>query len=184
MSDSWPARAGKGEQMSKFYTAICKTEMQVAKYTLLLLAVLVFAAAVARTIHYPINWANDLAMFLFAWCVFLGGDIAIRENRLFSIVLVTKRLPYKTQQIVNVINFSIIALFLVGMIVYGVKLSWTTRLRTFQGMPRFSYTWVTLSVPVGCALMLVTVIRKILAFIKAAGEGRPAPEESKLTEVI
>jgi TRAP-type C4-dicarboxylate transport system permease small subunit len=163
---------------------IGKIEMQVAKYTLLVLATLVFAAAVARTIHYPINWANDLATFLFAWCVFLGGDIAIRENRLFSIVLVTGRLPFKVQQYINVVNFTIIGLFLIGMIGYGSLLSYLTRLRTFQGIPGFSYTWVTLSVPVGCALMLVTVIRKIIGFIRAIQQGAPAEKETRPTEVI
>ena len=77
--------------MSKLYAFVCKAEMLVAKYTLFALSALVFAAAVARTIRHPMNWAIDVATFLFAWCVFLGGDIAIRENRLFCIVVARPR---------------------------------------------------------------------------------------------
>jgi TRAP-type C4-dicarboxylate transport system permease small subunit len=58
-----------------------------------------------------------------------------------------------------------------GMIVYGSWLSYTTRLRTFQGIPGFSYTWVTLSVPLGCTLMLITAILKIKTYLRAISTG-------------
>ncbi len=137
--------------MKKTYELIGKVEMQIARYTLFALAALVFVAAVARTLRYPINWAIDVATFLFAWCVFLGGDIAIRKDKLFSIVLLTSKLPHKAQQYLRVVNYVVIGLFLAGMIGFGLWLSYTTRQRTFQGIPGFSYTWVTLSVPVGCS---------------------------------
>ena len=147
--------------MKKFYEFICKAEMFIAKYTLALLSLLVFVAAVARTLHYPIVWAVDAATFLFAWTVFFGADIALRQDRLFCIEIITMRLSKKAQIYLKVFNYMIIMGFLVGMIGYGSWLSYTTRLRTFQGIPGFSYTWVTISVPIGCLLMLVTTIRKI-----------------------
>jgi TRAP-type C4-dicarboxylate transport system permease small subunit len=70
-------------------------------------------------------------------------------------------------------NYVIIIVFLVGMIGYGLWLSYTTRLRTFQGIPGFSYTWVTLSVPIGCALMLITAILKVKTFMRAISTGEP-----------
>jgi len=155
--------------------------MLVAKAALFALAFLVFAAAVARTIRNPINWAIDVATFLFAWCVFLGGDIAIRKDRLFCIVVLTSKLPQKAQLCIKVINHAIIAAFLVGMIGYGAWLSYTTRLRTFQGIPGFSYTWVTVSVPIGCALMLTSVIRRIRELLKSPSGGR---RDEGTTEII
>lgn len=50
---------------------------------------------------------------------------------------------------------------LVALIGFGVWLSYTTRFRSFQGIPWFSYTRVTLSVPVGGLLMLITTTLKI-----------------------
>jgi TRAP-type C4-dicarboxylate transport system permease small subunit len=170
--------------MRKFYASICKAELSVAKYALALLSFLVFAAAVARTVGYPISWAIDAATFLFAWCVFLGGDIAIREDKLFAIVLVTAKLPWKGQLVLNVINYVIIGVFLLTMIGYGSYLSYITRVRPFQGIPGFSYTWVTISVPIGCALMLLSVIGKIRLFLKAIREGAPIRKEAGPTEVI
>ena len=172
--------------MKKCYEFICKQEMQIAKYALGILSLLVFVAAAARTLHYPLNWAMDAATFLFAWTVFLGADAAMRLDRLFCIEVVTGKLPQKAQLYLKVINYTIIIIFLLGMIGYGLWLSYTTRLRTFQGIPGFSYTWVTLSVPFGCALMLITAILKIKTFVRAisTGEAIPKREEAVSGEII
>ena len=157
--------------MKKLYELICRQEMQIAKYSLGLLSLLVFVAAVARSLHYPLNWAIDAATFLFAWTVFLGADAAMRLDRLFCIEVVSSRLSPKAQLYLKITNYGIIAVFLVGMIGYGLPLSYTTRFRAFQGIPGFSYSWVTLSVPIGCALMLITAILKIKVFWRAIETG-------------
>jgi len=144
--------------MKKIYEFICKKEIRIAQCALGILSLLVFAAAVGRFFILSLNWAMDAATFLFAWTVFLGADAAMRLDRLFCIEVITGKLSQKAQLYLKVINYMIIIIFLLGMIGYGLWLSYTTRLRTFQGIPGFSYTWVTLSVPFGCALMLITAI--------------------------
>ena len=172
--------------MKHFYQWICKNEMLIAKGSLGLLALLVFAAAVGRFLYHPMNWAMDVATFLFAWTVFLGADAAMRMDRLFCIEVITEKLSPRAQLYMKVINYGIIVIFLLGMIGYGSWLSYTTRLRTFQGIPGFSYTWVTLSVPLGCALMLITSILKIKTFLQAisTGESIGKPEEGVSGEII
>jgi TRAP-type C4-dicarboxylate transport system permease small subunit len=172
--------------MKSFYEWICKNEMLIAKGSLGLLALLVFAAAVGRFLYHPMNWAMDVATFLFAWTVFLGADAAMRFDRLFCIEVITEKLSPRAQLYLKVINYGIIVVFLLGMIGYGSWLSYTTRLRTFQGIPGFSYTWVTLSVPFGCALMLITSILKIKTYLRAisTGEGIEKREEGVSGEII
>jgi len=157
--------------MKEIYEFICKNEMRIAQFSLGILSLLVFTAAVGRFLYYPLNWAMDAATFLFAWTVFLGADAAMRLDRLFCIEVITVKLPQKSQLYLKCINYTIIIIFLVGMIGYGSYLSYTTRLRAFQGIPGFSYTWVTLSVPFGCALMLITAILKIKTFLRAISTG-------------
>ena len=48
------------------------------------------------------------------------------------------------------------SLFLLYLIVMGLYLSWISRTRSFQGIPEVSYSWVTMSLPVGALLLLVT----------------------------
>ncbi|MBP1739204.1 MAG: tripartite tricarboxylate transporter family receptor [Deltaproteobacteria bacterium] len=172
--------------MGKLYEFICKHEIRAAQWSLGILSLLVFAAAVGRFLYYPLNWAMDVATFLFAWTVFLGADAAMRLDRLFCIEVITAKLPQKAQTYLKLINYIIIIVFLVGMIGYGVKLSYTTRLRSFQGIPGFSYTWVTLSVPLGCALMLITAILKVRTFMRAiaTGEAIVKREEGVSGEII
>ena len=172
--------------MKKIYGFLCKKEMLIAKWALGILSLLVLAAAVGRTLYYPLNWAMDAATFLFAWTVFLGADVAMRLDRLFCIELITMKLSQKAQLYLKLINYIIIVIFLVGMIGYGLRLSYTTRFRTFQGIPGFSYTWVTLSVPIGCALMLITAILKIKTFLRAisTGESIENREEGVSGEII
>jgi TRAP-type C4-dicarboxylate transport system permease small subunit len=162
------------------YEWICTQEMRIAQSALGILSLLVFAAAVARFLYHPMNWAMDAATFLFAWTVFLGADAAMRLDRLFCIEVIPSKLPQKAQLYLKCINYMIIVIFLVGMIGYGLWLSYTTRLRTFQGIPGFSYTWVTLSVPIGCALMLITAILKIKAFVRAISRGESIEKREEI----
>ena len=157
--------------MKQINAFIYKMEIFISKTFLAIITALVFGAAMARTFRMPIVWAVDVATFLFAWCVFFGADLAIRNDKLMSIDLFTKKLPIKAQHILKLVNLFIIAAFLVFLIVFGVWLSYTTRFRTFQGIPEFSYTWVTISVPIGSALMLSTVIGKFITQIKAMRTG-------------
>jgi len=158
--------------MKQIHAFIYRMELFISKTFLAIITALVFVAAMARTFRMPIVWAVDVATFLFAWCVFFGADLAIRNDKLMSIDLFTKKLPMKVQHILKLVNLFLIASFLVFLIVFGVWLSYTTRFRTFQGIPEFSYTWVTISVPIGSALMLSTVIEKFITQIKAMRTGR------------
>jgi len=161
----------------KIYEAIGKVEMWISKGALALLTALVFASALARTLNYPIAWAVDMATFLFAWAVFLSADAAMRKDKLISINLLMDRLPPRFQLYLKILNYAIIIIFLAIMVYYGFHLSYTTRLRTFQGIPGFSYTWVTISVPIGCLLMLTTAVLKVKDLIKGGTAGLKKTEE-------
>ena len=147
--------------MKKIYEYICKCEALIIKVFFVFLVGLVFVAAVTRYIGYPINWSVDMAQCLFAWCTFLAADVAMRKNKLMSVDFFVNKLSEKNRKFFELINLFIIVVFLASLIGFGVWLSYTTRFRTFQGIPGFSYTWVTLSVPVGASLMVITSILKI-----------------------
>jgi len=140
---------------------LLKFEKNAAKVLVLSMVVLVFASGIARFLHYPINWAVDISTFMFAWACFFAVDVAWRENKMMRVDLFVKRFPKRTQRLFRLINYFIIMAFLVYLVIWGSYLSYTTRFRTFVGIPGFSYTWVTLSVPVGAALMFRTGLLKI-----------------------
>jgi len=147
--------------MKKFYDGLCRVEIWIAGSFLVLMVVLIFAGGVARMLGHPLNWAGDIATALFAWSCFLCADIAWRRNSLMSVELLTDRLPPKAQVFCRYANYAIIGVFLAYLAVYGVWLSWTSRARSFQGIPEISYSWVSMSLSVGGLLLLITTILKI-----------------------
>ncbi|MCX7856635.1 MAG: TRAP transporter small permease [Deltaproteobacteria bacterium] len=52
-------------------------------------------AAVTRYMGHPINWSVDVAVCLFTWCTFLGGDVALRRDKLMCVDVLVRNLPPK-----------------------------------------------------------------------------------------
>jgi TRAP-type C4-dicarboxylate transport system permease small subunit len=83
-----------------------------------------------------------------------------------TIDLATNLLPQKMQRALQWINHGVLVAFLLYLIVAGVWLSWISRIRSFQGLPDISYSWVTMSLPVGAALLLLTTIVKMKELLR------------------
>jgi TRAP-type C4-dicarboxylate transport system permease small subunit len=145
------------------YERVIAVEAFLAAAFLVLMVVLIFAGGVARLLEHPINWAIDFATCFFAWACFLCADIAWRRNSLMSIEVLTRRLPPRLEKACRLVNYLIIMLFLIYVIGMGVWLSWISRERSFQGIPEVSYSWVTMSMPVGACLLLITAVLKVRA---------------------
>lgn len=155
--------------MRALYAHMLKIEAVLAGTFLLLMVALIFLGGVARMMHQPLNWTIDLATCFFAWAVFLCADIAWRNDGLMSIDIVTARLPPRTQRALIYLNHLIISGFLVYMIYAGLWLSWVSRARSFQGILDVSYSWVTMSLPVGAALLLLTTALKVRRLLREDG---------------
>jgi len=162
--------------MQAAYLFIRRLEAVLAGTFLLLMVALIFAGGVARMLGHPLNWTIDLATCFFAWGCFLCADIAWRRDALMSIEVLTQRLPQKAARALLYANYLIISAFLAYVIYAGIWLSWVSRARSFQGIPGVSYSWVTASIAVGGALLLVTTLIKIHAALREDGvlAARPA----------
>jgi TRAP-type transport system small permease protein len=160
--------------MRKLYQRLCAAEALIAAAFLVLMVVLIFLGGVMRMLGHPINWSSDAATAFFAWACFLCADIAWRNNSLMAIEVVTTRLPARLQAGFRMLNYALIAAFLVYLMVMGVYLSWISRVRSFQGIPEISYSWVTMSLPVGALLLLVTTALKARAELRGEHAGARA----------
>jgi len=136
-------------------------EAVIAAALLILMVALIFVGAVARVLGTPLNWTIDFATAFFAWACFLCADVAWRRGSLMSIDLLVERLPARLQKALRLANYAIIAAFLAYLAVMGTWLAWTSRARSFQGIPEISYAWVTMSAAIGGALLLITTVLKI-----------------------
>jgi TRAP-type C4-dicarboxylate transport system permease small subunit len=147
--------------LKTLYGRAMAAEAVIAATLLVLMVALIFLGGVARVVGYPLNWTTDFATAFFAWGCFLCADIAWRKGALMTIDFLPARLPPKAQKALRLANYLVISAFLVYLMVMGTWLSWTSRVRSFQGIPEISYSWVTASAVAGGLLLLVTTALKI-----------------------
>ncbi len=152
--------------MNRLLRSITNIETALASVCLAASTILIVVAAIARTVSRPINWSLDISLFLFAWATFLAADVAFRDDRLVSVDVIVQRLPPHPARVVNVILHVLILVFLVSLIILGFILAYRTRQRSFQGIPSVSYSWVTLSLPVGAAMLAMTTVGKLVALLR------------------
>ncbi len=141
-------------------------EEWIAKGFLAACVILVFVASLARWAGHPIIWSVDIAQLLFAWSSFLGADQALRHREHMAVDLLVRYLPDGARRKLELVLWGVMGAFLVAVIWYGTQLTLLNVERRFSDTP-LSYATVTASVPVGCLLMLITVLRHLVTDIRA-----------------
>jgi TRAP-type C4-dicarboxylate transport system permease small subunit len=148
------------ENMRKLYHTLCKAEVAVCGVGFVFLVIFVFMAAILRFFRISMSWNIDLAMLLLAWTAFLGADIAWRAGQLVGIDIVTRQFPRVVQKLFTIVIYILVTLAMIVILVFGIRLAWTERIRTYQSMP-IPYSLVTLSLVVTASSMVVSTILKI-----------------------
>jgi TRAP-type C4-dicarboxylate transport system permease small subunit len=156
-----PPCTKRSASVKTLYRKLCAVEAFLAGTLLVLMVALIFLGGVSRVLGYPLNWSTDFATAFFAWACFLCADIAWRRDSLMAIEFLPRRLPPGAQKACRLANYFIISAFLVYLMVMGTWLAWTSRVRSFQGIPEISYSWVTASAVVGGLLLFITTLLKI-----------------------
>ncbi|MDR1363797.1 MAG: TRAP transporter small permease subunit [Spirochaetaceae bacterium] len=162
--------------MRKVYRSLCKAEEFVCGAGFVFLVAFVFLSAILRFFRISMSWNIDLAMFLLAWTAFLGADIAWRSGQLVGIDILTRALPKYAQKVIEILLYFVVLIALIVIAVFGLKLAWDERLRTYQSIP-IPYSLVTLSIVVASLSMALSTaaikIRKaILNFNKDEEEAK------------
>ena len=167
--------------MKKFYEYFCKIETVICGIGFIFLVLFVFASAILRFMRVSMSWNIDLAMLLLAWTAFLGADIAWRSGQLIGIDIVTRYFPKKMQKAILLLIYVIILCVTVIICIYGARLVWTERLRTYQSMP-IPYSFVSLSLVVATFSMSISTIGKIKACIQHFNDNDKAVQAADETK--
>ena len=139
--------------------ALQNFEERLSKLLLVMTVVLVFVASIARWIGYPIIWSVDVAQLLFIWVCFLGANQALRRGEHIGVDFFVRRLPRSVQNGLDICFRLLILAFLGAIVWYGIDLTMLNVERRFSDTD-LSYAWVTVAVPVGSFLLLVTLLRQ------------------------
>jgi TRAP-type C4-dicarboxylate transport system permease small subunit len=136
-------------------------EERFSRLILAAVVALVFLAALTRFFGMPINWSVEIAQALFVWVIYLGANQAWRNSRHIGVDLVYMRLGARVRFTLDLVIYIIIAVFLVSLIIGGIYVSVVNVRRVLNALP-ISYSFVTMAVPFGSFLMLMTTIEKIV----------------------
>lgn len=136
-----------------------KIERLVCISLLSAIVLLVFAAAVMRTVGLPIIWSVDIAQLLFAWLCMLGANQTLKHAQHATVDIVTQYLPVRWQQRLAGLASLIIIGVLAVIVVYGIALFNLNPQRTLGSTP-VPYRYVALALPVGAGLMLLTLLEQ------------------------
>ena len=136
-----------------------KIERLVCISLLSAIVLLVFAAAVMRTVGLPIIWSVDIAQLLFAWLCMLGANQTLKHAQHATVDIVTQYLPVRWQQRLAGLTSLIMIGVLAVIVVYGIALFNLNPQRTLGSTP-IPYRYVALALPVGAGLMLLTLLEQ------------------------
>ena len=146
--------------MRKLYHTLCKIEVGACGIGFVFLVAFIFLSAILRFFRVSMSWNIDLALFLLAWTAFLGADVAWRSGQLVGIDIVTRNLPKTVQKILEMTIYVIVFGALIVIIIFGLRLAWTERLRTYQSIP-IPFSLVTISLVTAASSMVVSTVLKI-----------------------
>lgn len=143
-----------------------KIENFITNLLMIGVVIFVFFASVMRWVGYPIPWSVEFAQLLFVWVIFLGANRTLREDKHIGVDFFTKRLPERLRVVIEIVTILLIMTFLIFIGIYGIQLSIENSVRLISNLS-MSYSFVTLSVPIGCILMIFTILFKLKGKIKS-----------------
>ncbi|WP_129140675.1 TRAP transporter small permease [Modicisalibacter coralii] len=122
----------------------------------------IFASASMRAIGHPFAGGAELSQFLFIWTAVLGADITLRHGGQVRIDALTERLPRRLNRVLTALSLTLMIGLLVLLAYYGFPLALSNWQRPL-GIAGLSYGYVTLALPVGAILMLISLLRALVA---------------------
>lgn len=119
----------------------------------------VLLGAIGRAMGHPIPAGPEIAQLLLIWSCMLGADLIAKRGEHIRISALPDALPPGARRALHLVCLVLMVLFL-G---YAGWLGWILAMSNWardMGASGLSYGWVTLALPVGCALMIVSLMRR------------------------
>ena len=168
------------ELLKKIDRRVIEAERRISEVLLAFIIVFVFIAAFLRVFRKPLVWSVDMAQLLFIWVCFIGADLAMLNDKHIGVDMLTNLMPERVRKGVKLFS-NLLAIIFLGLIAaYGAYLAVINVNDQFSGM-ELSHSWATWSAPVGCILMIRTLVKKTFgAAARPEGSKGAAPAEEAL----
>jgi TRAP-type C4-dicarboxylate transport system permease small subunit len=153
---------------------LCQTLSEFAKYfsgTALVLMTLIIAVQVFG--RYVLNaspvWAEQAALLILIWCVFIAAAAGMREGFHIRIAAVVDRLPHRLRRLANGVSNVVVAVFGAAMFVFGAELASAT----------WHHVIPTLGIPRGLAYIPISVSGLLITLFSIERQFAPPGAEER-----
>jgi len=143
---------------------------------MLLALLLLFANVVLRTFGFAtLEWVEPLVVYLIMWTVFLGAGLVFSGDEHLSMGIVYDRVSKPVQRVLDVFNNVLVLAVSVFLIYYGSIVTRNLHMLGQKSMDgHIPLYLVMLSIPVGAAVTIITII---IGMLKPNEQPTPAKEE-------
>lgn len=120
----------------------------------------VLVGAIGRSVGHPVPSGPEIAQLLLIWTCMLGADLVMKRGEHIRISALPDAVSPNLRRILHLVC----TLLMIGFLAYCGWLGWKLALSNWArelGASGLSYGWVTLAFPVGCALMVLSLVRRI-----------------------
>ena len=150
----------------KYLSKLSDVVNTVAKYfvffVMIFLVVIVFAEVIARSIlNTSLRYTEEIVIYSMAWMVFIGAGIAAKENALISIVGLLQSITPKALRLITIIGNILIITLLAWIVKSGISYA-LTNIAQLSPTLQIPMMYPYLSIPVGCAILLLHYINSVL----------------------
>ena len=159
--------------------SIYHIEVILSQIILTLIVILVFFAAAARSMGYPIIWSVEIAKIFFMMVCFLCIDLTLKKNKHIGITYFIEKLNEKAQNIFQLLVLILMLVFTIFSITKGVELIHVYKFRMFNatGIP---YRYIMPVIPLSMFLMSITIIAHMETCIKKLGNYKSNKEKAEV----
>lgn len=145
-----------------FLERLRQVERALACALLIGIVALVIVASGTRYMGMPVIWAIEVTQALFVWLCVFAADLTLQRLGHFSVDMFANLLPKRARQMLEVFNVLLAGALLATLTYYGVIFAQFTGMRPLP-MTGVSSAWATGALPVGFALMLITLAEHLAA---------------------
>lgn len=123
-------------------------------------ALTMLASSTMRAIGQPFAGGAELSQLLFIWTTVLGADITLRRGDQVRVDIFTSMMPPLLLRPVIALCVLMMFSFLGLLAWYGFPLALSNWQRPL-GVADLSYGYVTLALPAGAVLMMISLLRRL-----------------------
>ena len=139
----------------------------ISAFVLFAIVVVITAQIIWRYVfNNSLSWSEELSRFLFAWLIFVGAALAVRENTHIKVDLFYNMYGTSTKRVIDLVLYALIIFVQGYFFVFSVEFIIKTHGTYSTAMQLPMNMVVYPSLAVGCLLSIYFSVRGIFATLK------------------